>query len=152
VLLVVELDDAVALGVGHVVGEHRPAVRVVELLELRAEAVAVEDVVAEDHRDRVAADELGADDERVGEAARRLLRGVLEAAAELRAVVEQPLELRLVLRRRDDQDLADPGHHQRGQGVVDHRLVVDRHDLLRDALGDRVEPRARPAGEDDPLQ
>ena len=91
-------------------------------------------------------------DERVGEPARGLLRGVGEAAAELRAVAEQPPELLLVERRGDDQHLADPGHHQRGQGVVDHRLVVHGHDLLGDALGDRVEPRAGAAGEDDPLQ
>ena len=60
------------------------------------------------------------------------------------------LELRLVLRGGDDEDLADPGHHQRRERVVDHRLVVDRHDLLADAASDRVEPGARAAGQDDP--
>ena len=147
----VELDHAVALGVGDMVGEDRAAVRVRVLLEVRAEPVAVEDVVAEDHRHGVRPDEVGADDEGVGEAARLGLRGELEAAAELRAVPEQPPELLLVDRRGDDQDLPDARHHQRRQGVVDHRLVVDGHQLLADALGDRVQPRAGPAGEHDPL-
>src|SRR5688500_19749333 len=38
--------------------------------------------------------------------------------------------------------------HQRGQRVVDHRLVVDRHQLLARAERDRVQPRPGPAGED----
>ena len=65
------------------------------------------------------------------------------------AVAEQRAELLVVLGRRDDQDLADARHHQRRQRVVDHRLVVDRHELLRDALGDRPQPGAGAAGEDD---
>ena len=127
------------------------AVRVRQRLELAAEPVPVEDVVAEDHRDGVRADEVRADQEGVGESPRLRLGGELEAAAELGAVAEQPAELLLVHRRRDHEDLADAGHHQRGQGVVDHRLVVDRHDLLADALRDGVEPGARAAGEDDAL-
>ena len=69
--------------------------------------------------------------------------------AELRAVAEQPLELLGVVRRGDDQDVADAGQHQRRQRVVDHRLVVDRHQLLADAQGDRVQPGAGAAGKDD---
>ena len=69
--------------------------------------------------------------------------------AELRSVAEQPLELLGVMRSRDDQDVADAGEHQRRQRVVDHRLVVDRDQLLGDAQGDRMQPRARAAGEDD---
>ena len=36
-------------------------------------------------------------------------------------------------RRGDDQDLADAGEHQRRQRIIDHRLVVDRQQLLADA-------------------
>ena len=55
------------------------------------------------------------------------------------------------LGRRDDQDLADARQHQDAERVVDHRLVVDRQQLLADDPGQRVEPRARAAGQDDPL-
>ena len=67
-------------------------------------------------------------------------------------VPEQLAEARQVLRRGDDQDIPDAREHQRAQRVVDHRLVVDREQLLADHAGQRVEPRARAAGEDDALQ
>ncbi len=54
-----------------------------------------------------------------------------------------------VLRRRDDQHLADARQHQRGERVVDHRLVVDRQQLLADRVRDRVQARARTTGQDD---
>jgi hypothetical protein len=44
-----------------------------------------------------------------------------------------------------------PGEHQRGQRVVDHRLVVDRQQLLAHGLGQRMQARARAAGQDDAL-
>ena len=62
---------------------------------------------------------------------------------------EQALKGLLFMRRIDDQDIANAGHHQRGQRIVDHRLVVHRQQLLRHDVRHRVEPRARPAGEDD---
>ena len=49
----------------------------------------------------------------------------------------------------DDQYVLDPGQHQRGEWVVDHRLVVDGHQLLAHREGDGVQPRARAAGQDD---
>lgn len=42
----------------------------------------------------------------------------------------------------DDEDFADTGLHQCGDGVVDHRFVEDREHLLADAFGDRVETGA----------
>ena len=65
------------------------------------------------------------------------------------AVAEQLLEARGVLRGGDDQDVADAGQHQRGQRVIDHRLVVDRQQLLGDRQGGGVQPGAGAAGEDD---
>ena len=48
----------------------------------------------------------------------------------------------------DDQDVLDPGEHERRQGVVDHRLVVDGHQLLRGAQGDGIQASAGAAGQD----
>ena len=50
-----------------------------------------------------------------------------------------------VLRGGDQQQLADAGQHQGAQGIVDHRLVVHRHQLLAHSLGHRVNPRTRAA-------
>ena len=135
----------------HLVGEDVAAGQRGVAAERRAETAPVEDVVAEDQRDAVVTDEVGADDERLGQSVRRGLDRIRDLDAPRRAVPEQPAELVDVLRRRDDEDLADAGHHQRGQRVVDHRLVVDGHELLADAARDRVQPRSRTAGEDDPL-
>ena len=127
-----------------------PAGRVGVGAQVLAEAGAVEDVVAEDEGDGLVADEVGADEERLGQALGLRLDGVADLDADLGPVAEQPLEAGLVLGGRDDQDLADPGIHQQGERVVDHRLVVDRHQLLADRLGDRIEPRAAATGQDDP--
>ena len=49
----------------------------------------------------------------------------------------------------DQQELADARQHQRRQRVVDHRLVVNRQQLLADGHGHRVQACARAPGEDD---
>src|SRR5690606_25771615 len=62
---------------------------------------------------------------------------------------EQRLETGGVVRRGDDENVADTGQHQGAERIVDHRLVIDRQQLLGDAAGDRIKPRAAAAGEDD---
>src|SRR5207244_10630117 len=99
---------------------------------------AVENVVAEGQGYPVAADESPADDERLGQALRARLRRVFDGEAEMRSVAEQPLESVLVLRGRDDQNPRDAREHQGGEGIVDHRLVVDRDQLCTDGVGERV--------------
>ncbi len=93
---------------------------------------------------------VGPDHERLRQPVGLVLYRVGQVDAEIGSVAEQPVKARGVLRRGDHQDVADAGHHQRGQRVVDHRFVVDRHQLLADAHGDRVQPGARSAGQDDP--
>lgn len=148
----IELDDAEALGVVHVVAEHRGAarLRVLDgLLQVSAEAVAVEDVVAEHECARLAVDELLADGEGLCQAVGARLLGVGEVDAVARAVPEQALEVGQVRRRGDDQDVTDARQHEGGQRVVDHGLVVDRQQLLGGHERERVQAGAGPAGEDD---
>lgn len=150
--LPVELHDAEALGVVHVVAEDRGAARLGVLdgaRQVARQAVAVEDVVAEHQRARLAGDELLADGECLGQAVRRGLLGVGEVHAVARAVPEQALEVGQVGRGGDDQDVPDARQHEGGQRVVDHGLVVDRQQLLGGHERERVQARAGPAGEDD---
>ena len=150
--LAVELHDAEALGVVHVVAEHRGAPRLGVLdgaRQVARQAVAVEDVVAEHQGARLAGDELLADGERLRQAVRRRLLGVGQVHAVARAVPEQALEVGEVRRRGDDQDVPDARQHEGGQRVVDHGLVVDRQQLLGGHERERVQARAGPAGEDD---
>ena len=149
-VLGIEADHAVALGVLHVIGEHRGAVGLERgRLQFPAQPAAVEDVVAEHETDRPVAHELLADQESLCQAARLGLHRVDQLQAPLRTVAQQLAECVLVARRGDDQDLADAGEHQRRQRVVDHRLVVDRHQLLADRAGERVQACAAAAREHD---
>src|SRR2546430_11481409 len=82
---------------------------------------------------------------------RLLLNDVIELDAPGRSITEQALIGRQMLARRDQQNVADPRKHQHRKRVVDHRLIVDREQLLVDGERRRVEPRARAAGKDDTL-
>src|SRR3546814_13541229 len=77
------------------------------------------------------------------------LHRVLDPHAPLLSVAEQRLEHLLLVRRVDDQHLADACQHQHAERVIYHRFVVDRQQLLADRLGDRIQPRTRAAGEND---
>ena len=150
--LAVELHDAEALGVVHVVAEDRGAARLGVLggaRQVARQAVAVEDVVAEHERARLAGDEVLADGECLRQAVRRGLLCVGEVHAVARTVPEQALEVGEVGRRGDDQDVPDARQHEGGQRVIDHGLVVDRQQLLGGHERERVQARAGPAGEDD---
>jgi hypothetical protein len=138
--VIIEVDHAVRLWIRHGVGEHPGTHQVTMLRQLPPQADAVEDVVPEDQRNRFVADEVGAQDERLGDALGPRLHHVFQPQPELAPVAQQPLELRLVLGRGDHQDLPDPGHHQRGERIIDHRFVEDRHELLGQRLGDGPEP------------
>ena len=70
--------------------------------------MAVEDVVAQNQASRLAADELAAHDEGVGQAARRRLLDIAELHAPLAPVPQQAAELRQRLGRADDQHIANP--------------------------------------------
>lgn len=150
--LAVELHDAEALGVVHVVAEDRGAARLGVLhgaRQVARQAVAVEDVVAQHQCARLAVNELLADGECLGQAVGARLLGVGQVHAVARAVPEQALEVGEVGRRGDDQDVADARQHEGAKRVVDHGLVVDRQQLLGGHERERVQAGAGPAGEDD---
>src|SRR5437773_1185908 len=125
--MLVELDDAVLLGILHPIGEDGGAIAVVsgageELRQIMTE----EEIVAEDQRRAVAADEIGADRISLREAFRPRLLRVLETESPLPTVAQQLTKARQMLRGRDYENLANAGQHQSRDRVVDHRLVVDR--------------------------
>ena len=112
--------------------------------ELAAEAV--EDIIAEHECDAVIANEILANQEGLREPLRPRLDRIIDHESELGAVTKEALEGTRILRGGDDEDFPNPRLDERGQRIVNHRLVIDGHELLRDALGNRVEPRAGTAG------
>mmetsp|Transcript_13933 Transcript_13933/g.26024 ORF Transcript_13933/g.26024 Transcript_13933/m.26024 type:complete len:214 (+) Transcript_13933:860-1501(+) len=138
-LVGIELDHAIALGVGHVIGEHAGArVACGGIGQQAREVVSVEDVVTQDQGAGRASDKLAAEDEGLGQAVRAGLHAVADVQAPARTVAQQRLEARRVLRCADQQDVADAREHQRAQRVIDHRLVVDRQQLLAHRQRGRV--------------
>ena len=129
----VELHDAEALGVVDVVAENTgPALLCVRrrLLQAGPEAAAVENVVSQHHGTAVVADELLAQQERLGQPVGRGLHLIAQPDAELASVPQQTLEIGQIRGGGDDENVPDPRHHQGGQGVIDHGLVIHRQQLL----------------------
>ena len=151
-LLLVELDDAVALGIVDPIGEDGGAAReLAGLLQDLAETMAEEEIVAEHERRRLPAQEIAADDEGLGQALGPRLLGKGDIEAPLPSVAQRLAIALDVAGGGDHQHLADAGQHQRRERVIDHRLVVDRQQLLADGIGHRIEPGARTSRQYDAL-
>ena len=92
----VELDDAEALGILHIIAEDGAAALVLSVgggsLQDLGEAVAVEDVIAQDHGAAVVANELLAQDECLCQAVRGGLNFILQMDAVLAAIAQQRLK------------------------------------------------------------
>ena len=74
--------------------------------------------------------------QRIGDAALALLIGVIDVAQpELFAIGQQPQKVSRVLAAGDDQDIPDPRIDQRLDGVIDHRFLVNRQQVLVGDLG-----------------
>ena len=161
-VLVRDLHDRHDRGVGLVVGMDQLA---------DARPVADDDVVRQDHRERLVADEVLGHEDRVAEAELLLLADVrhlgqvadvadlpehLDVALLLEQVLELVREVEVVLDRPllaggDDDDLLDPGGDGLLDRVLDDRLVDERQHLLRLRLRGRQEASAPAGGGEDGL-
>ena len=110
----------------------------------------LEEVVAQVHDERLVAEERLADEHRVREAQRRLLRQVRDAEAEPAAVADRGLDLGARLAD-DDADLGDAGGAHGLEAVEQHRLVGHGHELLGGGVRDGAQARAGAAAEDESL-
>src|SRR5207248_2763014 len=79
------------------------------------------------------------------------LLGVLEIQADVGPVAQEVAKTGQVLRGGNEQNVADPGQHQRRERVIHHGLVEDGEKLLARDEGQRVEARTGAAREDDTL-
>jgi hypothetical protein len=145
---IVKLDDAVTLRVIHVITENRRAG-----FEFREDAVkriaAVKDVITQDERDLVFAHKGFGNDKGLGNTAGFELFAIFDGNAETQAVAEKLFEARQVVRRRNKAKFANAALDERGQRIINHRLVVDRLELLTGDKRERIQPRPGAAGEDD---
>ena len=115
-----------------------------------AHLLANEHVVTKDQRDWLISNELLADQERLSDSARIRLLRIRQGEAKVGSVAEKGLNGRKVSRGTNDQDLVDAAGHEGPDWVVDHRLVVDREELLTDTLRGGVEATPATASKHNP--
>ena len=127
------------------------ALLTLEVLDRQADRL-LEHVVGQHHDDPVALPEALRQAQSVRDAALLLLVGVEEAVDPVVVPVpQQAEELARMCPPGDEHDLGDAGRDERLDGVRHHRPVVDRQQVLVRDAGERVEPSAFPAREDDAL-
>ena len=148
VVVGVELHHAVAFGVGHVIGEHASAAF---LLHRAAQSLfylmAVENIVTQNQADTAVADKVFANNKRLREPFGLGLLCIAQRNTPARTVAKQLLKRGGVLGSSNDKYVADTRLHQGRQRVVDHWLVVHRHQLLGRREGHRVEAASTAAGQ-----
>ena len=153
-------DDAEALGVRHVLHEHRGAVVTVHERPDRGRLDVLEDVVPEaDDQVVVAGEALGHADDLSDPTGLDLhLVGQIQveqrrvgAALLHLPVAEQVDQLTGVALAGDDHHLPDAGELQQLQRVIDHRPAADRQQVLVDDARQLAEPRRLAACRDQSL-
>src|SRR6266478_5282768 len=101
--------------------------------------MSVKNIVAEHKRTIVSANESLSNDESLCNAIGRGLNRILKVHSPLTSITQELLEMENVLRSGDDEDVSDARKQQRGQRVINHGFVIDRQQLFRKCLRDRVE-------------
>lgn len=138
VALLIKLSDAVALGIINPIAEDGSLLiffRITySITQQRCEAVAIKDVVAQHKAGTIITNEFLAYDKGLCETVRTGLLGILEVYAIVGAITQKALETRKVLRRGDNKNIPNPGQHQHGNRVIDHRLIENRKQLLAHSL------------------
>ena len=122
-----------------------------EALDCRRDLLLVE-VVGEHDDDRIAADELFGETERLGDAAGALLIGVEEALdSPFVSVAKKPKELSCVCSTRDEHELSNACFNQRLDRPEDHGPVVDRKQVFVRDPREGIKSATCATREDDPL-
>ena len=73
------------------------------------------------------------------------------AETELFAIGQQPQKVARILSAGDNQDIPDTRIDQSLDGVIDHRLLVNRQQVLVGDLGQREQPASRTSRQNDAL-
>ena len=90
----------------------------------------MEDIVAQNKARAIITNKIGTDSKRLCQTIRRWLLGILKVNTVVAAITKQALEARKVIRSGDYENISDTGKHKHRDRIVDHRLVINRHQLL----------------------
>ena len=146
----VELGDSETLGVVNFFEENaRAALLAFEFVDRLAD-VAFDQIVAQDYAHLIPIRKVFGETERLRDATFAFLIGVVQVLeAEALSIAEQTQKVARVAPSRDQQNVGDPRVDQGLNGIVDHRLVVDGQQMFIGDFGERKQPAAGAACEDD---
>ena len=142
-IVIVKGYNAIPLWVRYFVSKDHTTIWVGAGTQRIIERCAVEDVIAQDERHLVVTNKFLTNDKCLRQAIGAGLNGILQIDTPLRTITKQALEACLISWGRDDEDVANPCLHQRGERVVDHWLVINRHQLFANCLSNWPQARAR---------
>ncbi len=146
----IDFYDAVTLRIRYGHAEyHGSRLQGCRPLELGRKFSSVKKIVAQNESRVFSADEVFTDDERLRQSLGFWLYGVFEMDAEGGAVAQQGFEAADVVRGGDEQNFAYARLHERRDGIMNHRLIINGQHLFAEKAGEGVETRAVSAGEDD---
>lgn len=152
VAILIKFHDTKTLRVADVVAKDRCAACFRSSPPQKSPEVgSIKYIVSQNQRHWVLPDKFFSDDERLRQPIRGWLDGIGDTDSELASIFEETLKGRLIFRCCNDQDIPDPRQHQDGHGIVDHRFIVNRQELLGDPQSHRMQPRPGPTRQDDSL-
>lgn len=113
------------------------------------ESLTVEEIISEYQTYIIRPDKCLTDEECLCESVRRRLYRVGKMDSPLNSVPEESFEARTIFGCRNNEDISDTSEHECRDRIVDHRLIIDGHELLRDGSCDGIETRPCASCEDD---
>ena len=119
------------------------------MLEQSVQPVTEKDVVTQDETGRRSVKKILCQQKGLCQPFGAGLFDVGKRAAPTPAVTQKILEQGQVDGGGDDGDIPDARQHEDTEGIVDHGLVTDRHELFADAARQRIQARTRSAGKKD---
>src|SRR5208337_2538096 len=113
--------------------------------------MSVEDIVSKNKAGGLTADEVFSDKKGLGKPAGVGLLSIADIKPELGPILKQLLERREVPWRGDQQDIPNPREHKRTQRVINHGLIEDWEELLRNRHRAGIKPSPATSCEDNTL-
>ena len=111
--------------------------------------MAVKDIISQHQCAAATVDKFFSQHKRLRDSLRPELHLISQTDAILAPIAQDALKSGNVFLRRNHQNVADTGQHQRTQRVIDHRLVVNRKQTFPHSLRHGIKPRARTSRQND---
>ena len=141
-MVTVKLCHTIALRILHPVTEHGGLSLLFgcaySLGEQGTETIPLEDVVTQHQTYAILTNEVCTDGKGLSQTIGTGLLGIGKAYTYVTAITQQPLESRQIKGCTDNQNISDTRLHEDAHRIVNHRFVVDGHQLLAYAFRNGV--------------